>query len=263
MSGARFCITNELADFRSCLALGSHRPTCDGRERYVQPVSGTTTALDLPCEGCMPREAEVGYLCYSHVAKFTNALDVAPTLVETMWNDRTNGVRDTNEGGGGGAAGPRWPLIESRILSWRIIASLLNAERVLNGDDTVDLRLIDTKALPADASTREARRYATAGAARLDLHRDDLLSTKRGSEAAVRFQTIVQGAYTKFPQVESSHRIAGIRCPKCHRSELVWRPPLMHRGDVVIKCDHCMHEEPQEWLEQYAAVLQLRPARGR
>jgi hypothetical protein len=263
VTGTRFCITNELADFRSCLHRGQHRSYCDGFARHVEPVTGRTTILELPCEGCMPRPAEAGYLCYSHLAKFQAALDSAPGMVAIMWEDRTNGIRDANSGGGG-HAGPSWPLVESRILAGWIVAALNNAEKVLNDehDDTVDLRVVDDRSLPSSSTVAEARRYARAGASRLDLFRDDLLGSKRGSEAAVRLTAFVADAYRRFPTTERARRVAGIRCPACQQAQLVWTPPLMHRGDVVIRCANCRHEEPQEWLEQYAAVLQLRPSRG-
>jgi hypothetical protein len=40
---------------------------------------------------------------------------------------------------------------------------------------------------------------------------------------------------------------------------MMWTPPLMHQGDVVIVCDNCKATRPQKWLERYAEVVTLEP----
>lgn len=286
MSGHRVCITNSIPDLRSCTVRGEHLSHCDGHGRRYDAGAGRTVITDDECTGCVPRPAEVGQLCYDHVTKLDAALSAVTELTTFLWEDRSNGIRDTNSGGGASAGGPRWPLAESRLRAQWIAATMSNAAAILDGleldaywvvtctDGTstkwlaragrvIDLTYLDGRSvLPLGAGTRTITRIVRALATKLDGQRDELIATPRGAEAAIRATAIVQAAYAAFPLEEAEHRIVGVRCPNCQQARLSWRPPLMHRDDVVITCRSCGHLERQEYLEQYADTMQIKPARA-
>lgn len=279
MSGARVCVTNTIADLRSCTVGGEHLSHCDGHARRYDREAGRTVITDQPCRGCLPRPAEVGHLCFDHVTKLDAALAEVTELVRFAWEDGSNGIRDTNTGGSAGGASPNWTIPESRLMAGWIAAAMTNAIDVLDRRDldvfrtiacsdgttrrylvregkTIDLTYLDeANRLPLGASARTVGHVVEQLRIRLDAGRDELISTPRGAEAAIRMTMVVQAAYAKFPLEETEHRVAGVRCPQCKEPRLVWKPPLMHRGDVVIRCDACGHRERQEWLEQYSSVL--------
>jgi hypothetical protein len=248
----RHCITNSMPTVRSCTVAGEHRAHCDGHARAVDAETGRTTILTKACTGCLPRPAHRGYLCYDHITKLDYALDDVVELVAFMRLEQSNGIRDTNDGGGG-SAGPSWVLPESRIMTQWVNASMANAMAVLRGSTEVDFTYLDGQGhLYGDVNERRNA---------LQVGLDDLIGTPLGAEAAVHMTRSIQRAYSKFPLVETEHNIVGIRCPNCSQARLKWIPPLMHKGDVVIRCAGCQHIERQQWLEQYASVMQLRPAR--
>lgn len=248
MTERHACITNLMPDVRSCTVLGEHRTWCDGFAR-----DRTGRILDTECRGCVPRPAEFGHLCYSHIVRLDAALDVAPRLVGFMLEDGTNGIRDTNGGGGGGYES-QWTLTESRVHASWVIAAFTNTTAVLDGDADVDLTFLDHRGGLTPGARSADLRYVVG---HVQAERDALITTVKGAEAAVRLTDVVHRAYVRFPLEETERRIAGIRCPKCAQARLLRRPPLMFRDDVVITCAGCGHTESQEWLEQYAGVMGL------
>lgn len=260
VSGRRVCVTNSITDLPSCIVVGEHRSHCDGRARRVNLETGRTTILeDRECRGCLPRPAERGHLCYDHTVKLDAALVDVQELVVFMWHDGGNGIRDTNDGGHG-TTKPSWPLTEARIMVSWITASMRNAVAVLDGRRDIDLTYLDGR----QGIARDGEAWAVDSTVpglrdRLTYGLDTLIGTRYGAEAAIRMTRTIQRAYSKFPLVETEHRIVGIRCANCSQARLVWAPPLMHKGDVTIRCEACQHIERQEWLEQYRSLLQLRP----
>jgi Zn ribbon nucleic-acid-binding protein len=255
VTGARVCVTNTLPDVRSCTIAGEHLASCDGRGRRYDPTTHLSVPTTSACTGCVPRPAKAGYLCESCLSKLTAAIAEVHQLVAFMWEDASNGIRDTNSGGGTGGAVASWPLTEARVYVAWIIAAMRNASAVLDGRTDLDLTYLDgpRRADPTVVDgTIPGLRHV------LDVGRDDLIATEYGAEVAVRMTRVIQAAYVKFPLEERERHIAGIRCPSCSRSELMWSPPLYFRGDVLIRCSACGHTEPQSYLEQYAAVLQSR-----
>lgn len=256
------CITNQLDDFRSCTIRGEHRTDkggCDGYQHQYSPVARRDVVLDVECTGCLPQRAELGYLCYSHLAKLGDALRKVPSFIGTLWEIRANGVsaQPSNDRVSSSSAGSRWTLVESRTQAAWIVAAMRNATRVLEGDDH-DLTFFDGRSIPVQANIAEARLIASTYARILDVERDRLVSTKRGAEAVVRFIDLLQRAMRRFPTNERASRIAGIRCEECQHADLIWRPPLAHLADVVITCRNCGAEYPQTWLEQWSDLMQIR-----
>lgn len=250
-----WCITNDVPDLRSCTIKGVHRSWCDGYARRWDRERGRVVIdVEHECPGCEPRPAEAGRLCYDHLAKLDDGLHTAPALVSFMLEDGSNGVRDTNTGGGGGSHESAWTLSESRIHASWVIAAMTNTNDVLAGRPDVDLTFLDHRGgLTPGAQTADL----TFAASHLMAERDELISSPRGAEAAVRLTQVIGAAYRRFPLEETERKIVGIRCESCRQARLRWRPPLMYRDDVVIRCDACGHTERQEWLEQYTAIMQL------
>lgn len=253
------CITNDLPDVRSCIVRGEHQSWCDGFGRYFDRDVQQTVILNEPCPGCLPSPAEFGYLCASHVTKLADALKTVPMLLSFLWSADSNGTVDSNAGGSHAAAGPRWPLRESRIQAAWITSALRNIIRVLDGDEW-DLTYFEASAIPQAASAAQAVKIGTDFAAYLERFGPALGGTRRGAEACVRFVSLVQNAYRRFPIQEQSRKIAGVRCPACGMPRLIWKPPLAQLGDVVITCGNCGHDEPQKWLEQWTSLVEFRQA---
>lgn len=258
------CITNDVADLRSCTVADEHLSWCDG---YARKYNRRTGQVEIDatknCRGCVPRPAEVGRLCYDHLAKLEQAFSDVHGLVFHLWTEPSNGVRDTNTRVSGGG-GPSWPIPESRVHASWIVASMRNAVEVLLAEDddqpTIDLRRIDAAGgLSANATDADAGALVRQLRAALEVDRDRLIARARGAEAAVRFVQVLQTALWKFPLHERRHRVAGLRCPACGRTQMMWEPPLAHRFDVVIRCDNCQETRPQKWLERYAEVVHLEP----
>jgi Zn ribbon nucleic-acid-binding protein len=275
MSGARECITNTIPDVPSCVVHGAHRSYCDGFARRYDVEARRTVITDRPCRGCVPAPAEVGHLCYSCLTKLDAALTDVDEVTTFMWEDGSNGVRDSNDGGSSGVT-PNWTMTESRVMVSWIVAAMRNALALIDHLDedaywTVTCtdgtsrrwlaraaRVIDLTYLDGAGTVNRAvvTRGIPAVRQRIEVGRDDLIATPFGAEAAVRMTKTIQRAYAKFPLVEPRRRIAGIRCPNCSRSRLMWSPPLMFRGDVTVTCDECGHVEPQSYLERFAEVQQ-------
>jgi Zn ribbon nucleic-acid-binding protein len=255
VTGARHCVTNDMPDVASCTVRGEHLAHCDMHARAWDTDLGRVVILDAECRGCVPRPAHVGRLCFDHVMKLDAALEHVVEIVAFMWADRTNGVRDTN-GGGGGLPSQRWPLLESSTLASWVVASMLNAWRVVFEDTELDLHFVDGRAsIAPDATFGPLVARVRSLQTLLDGDRDAIAADRRGAEGLVRFTRYVQQAYAKFPIDEREHSIVGVRCPACQQARLIWRPPLMFRGDVVVECDACGHTETQAYLEQYVAIL--------
>lgn len=253
MSGDRVCVTNTMDDIRSCTIRGEHLSRCDGYARRWDRQIGRAVILDSECTGCLPRPAEVGYLCYDHLVRLDSALDVAADLVGFMLLDGTNGIRDTNGGGSGGYESS-WTLTESRVHASWVVAAFSNTTAVLDDDADIDLRFLDHRhGLAPGARSADLRLVV----GHIQAERDTLIGTLRGAEAAVRLTDVVHRAYVRFPLEETERRITGVRCPKCGQARFVRRPPLMFRDDVEIRCEGCGHTERQEFLEQYAGIMGL------
>lgn len=254
MSGDRACVTNLVPGLRPCTVRGEHQQWCDGHARRWDPKAGRTVILDAECSGCLPRPAELGYLCLSHLMKLDAALDSSADLVAFMLLDGSNGIRDTNAGGSAGGHESAWTLTESRVYASWVVAAFSNTTAVLDGDDDVDITSLDHRnGLAAGAQTADLR-YVVG---HVQAERDNLIDTVRGSEAAVRLTDVVHRAYARFPLEETERRVTGVRCPQCSQARLTRRPPLMFRDDIVITCEACGHTEPPEWLEQYAGLMGL------
>lgn len=250
-----WCITNDVPGMRPCTVKGRHRQWCDGYARRWNPKRRRIEIdVDRECTGCEPRPAEVGRLCYDHLVKFDDALDTVTELVAFMLEDGSNGVRDTNTGGGTSSHESSWTIPESRVHASWVIAAMTNTVDVLAGRADVDLTFLDHRhGLTPGAQTADLT-YATT---HLQANRDELIADPRGAEAAVHLTRVIGAAARRFPLVEAEHRIAGVRCDKCRRALLMWKPPIMQRGDVEIRCDGCGWTERQEWLEQYASIMQM------
>lgn len=101
-----FCVTNELADeMRPCTRKGEHLISCDGFEYTYNPKRRRDESTGKVCRGCLPREANVGLLCYPCYERVQTAFtEWTPWFTETIAGiDRlvqrdNGGIRSASQG---------------------------------------------------------------------------------------------------------------------------------------------------------------------
>lgn len=267
MTHSVFCITNDVADLRSCVIPKRHLERCDGAARRYDRESGQTLIHDdEPCGGCLPRPAKVGRLCESHVLKLEHALErdtrghrVLVDLVTHLWSIESGGVKDDNDRVSS-AYGSRWPLSESHIMANEIYTELASTAVAIANDLKISEHEFDSRASILDGfsvglEVEIVARIMVEMLNWIDVNVTPATRKAHTAERVVRLINATQTALARFPLVESEHRIPYVRCPSCARMSLTWKPPLMNLDDVQIKCERCGHVEDQEWLEQYIALI--------
>lgn len=289
MTGERVCVTNLVGDLRSCVVRGTHLSNCDGWARRYDletqqtrhayriswdPATRENVRTLIECPGCLPREAEIGFLCSAHVAKLRHALSredgvrILVGLVSHLWSSDAAGVSDGNDRVAA-AFGSRWPLAEARVTGneiWRALDFV--AFSFVLDVDAEPPRRTGTTARDGLASTLTVQQVATLVADVADFvdeHWEQAASHSGSAAALVRFVGVLQTALARFPLVDTEHRIPAVRCPSCGRMSMIWRPPLFHEDEVEIRCerDECGHVADQDWLEHYIAAVRTDPRRRR
>lgn len=282
------CITNYVPDLRSCTLRGKHRSICDGVARRYDVGTGQTILATRPvwengvmvreyveCTGCLPRPAELGMLCDSHLVKmrqlFARDADeghglTMVDLVTHLWSIESAGVRDDNAGGSAGKPGSRWTLSESHIMANAIYSDAAAAAVSF----AVDLR-IDEPEFSAAASILSGfvidLDVDIVGVLIDDLfawlheHAEKAITHPVSAERVVRLTQTVQAAMVRFPLVDTEHHVPYVRCPECAHMTMEWRPPLTYLDDVLVKCSNCGAEADQDWLEWYIHTIRTDPRR--
>lgn len=282
------CVTNYVPDLRSCTLRGVHRATCDGVARRYDVGTGQTLLATRPvwedgvmvreyveCTGCMPRDAELGMLCESHVAKmrqlFARDADeghglTMVDLVTHLWSIESAGVRDENSGGSAGKPGSRWTLSESHIMANAIYTdaaatavAFANDLRIAEPEFSAAASILDGFSLDLDVDI--------VGVLIDDLfawlhdNAEHAIMHQHSAERVVRLTQTVQAAMVRFPLVDTLHHVPYVRCPECAQMRMEWRPPLTYLDDVIVKCSNCGHEADQDWLEAYIHAVRTDPRR--
>lgn len=287
MSTDHVCITNQIPDLRSCVHKARHRSNCDGwGRRYDRETGQTELAYRIAwnpdtrtndrtlveCSGCLPRIAEVGYLCSAHAAKVRAALGFESgrrflvDLLTHMWSVESAGVSDGNDRIAS-AYGSKWPLSTSRVEANEVLRAL-DLVAFAIASDLDEPQPVIRYVTPRDGFRASTSVDEVAAAV------DDLVSFvehfweraanhEHTAEALVRLVLVVQTAMARFPLVDTEHRVPYVRCPECGRMSMVWRPPLYHEDEVEIRCDReeCGHVADQDWLEHYIATVRTDPRR--
>jgi hypothetical protein len=287
VTGQHVCITNDVADLRSCTLRGMHQGNCDGVARRYDVGTGQTILLTRPvfeeghvvreyvdCTGCLPRFAEVGYLCDSHLAKmrqlFARDADEAAgltmvDLVTHLWSIESNGTA-ADGGRSSGKPGSRWTLSESHILANAIYTDAAATAVAFANDLRIDeprfspaASILDGFALDLDVDIVGV--LVDDLFAWLHENADAAIRRRNSAERVVRLTNVVQAAMSAFPLVDTQHHVPFVRCPECAQMRMEWKPPLMFLDEVEVVCSNCGHKADQDWLEAYIHAVRTDPRR--
>jgi hypothetical protein len=264
VSHVTVCITNHwsMNDVRSCTVKGKHTEHCDGFEHRLhwewdpeqrkeiltipRPKRVGEKMPPLPeCQGCLPRLAEHGLLCWMCWEKVLDALKVALDMI-THLRSVERGQQVDNQGVRGTSG---WVLPVPA--TWR------------TADELIMLLGHPAPGFPSDANVWEidaiTERYLD------DIVPELWVSSMAGAEAAVRFYRLMQTAMHAHPMREYEHRIRNVRCYKCRQLTLLWKPPLEHFDDIHVECTNprCGAVIDQTFYERLAILEESAPRRRR
>lgn len=192
------CIaTTGLPGIRPCTVRGVHRVTCPDHEGWEARLRPGT------CGGCLPREANHGFLCRGHFERVQSAYARWGTFraaldgVDRAVSVDTAGVAGTSVG---------WVPLPGTLLA------------------------ID-----------ECERYLASmpdGPHGFDMW----ISTEEGARDAVLFAAAAERAYRSHQIEEREQGLRRVRCPKCGQLALVRLAPVFELDPVIVSCDNCQHE---------------------
>jgi len=230
------CITNDIPDLRSCTVKGKHDSFCRGLARRYNRVTERVEETADECTGCLPRRAEHGLLCWMCWEKVRDALGIAVDMVTHL-----RSVERAQQHDNAGVRSKQNWVIPIPI-TWRTADELL----MLLGHPA--------PGFPSDANVWEVEAIAERTVDAVDA--EAWVAREAGAEAAVRFYLLMQQAMASHPMAEYEHRIRNVRCPKCKRRSLLWKPPLMFEHDVRVVCTNsaCDMELDQTSFETVALI---------
>lgn len=210
------CITNDVPELRPCVVHGEHAAHCTGFSTRFDRDTGRREMTNYECGGCLPVPAEHGMLCWSCWEKWQDALKVAVDVITHLRS--VERAAQLDNAGVRSAAGWVLPIPST----WRA------------ADDLIVLAGHPTPGFPASAGPWEveaiAERFIDAIDAAVWASRVDT------AVAAVRFNQDMHSALIQHPMEDYEHRIRNVRCPECKRKSLLWKPPLLFRGEVRVVC---------------------------
>lgn len=195
------------------------------------------------CGGCLPRQAEHGLLCWSCWEKTRAALNQAADMITHLHS--VERAQQHDNGGIRSRAGWVIPVPST----WRLADELL----VLLGHPE--------PGFPTTATVGEAEAIVDRTLAALAP--DMWVAREDGAEAAVRFYTTMQLAMRQHPMAEYEHPIRNVRCPRCKRRSLLWKPPLAFTPDddnpdgrvrVLCTTEGCGTEMSQDLYDEVAQI---------
>lgn len=211
------CITNDLEKLhpadrpRRCLA----KVYSEDTGRWVPAHYAACPDPDT-CRGCVPRDAEHGYLCRACYTRVQDAL----TRVETMIV-HLRSIEKTPQ-----AVGERVDKsMEKSILmpdTWTAADGLMEA--------------LGAAPIPSTATIDDAfklARDAVDGWADID----GIIATREGAKRAVVLVRRLQTAIKRWPDAEVDwRRVPLICCPSCGQATLHRRGPIEQYDDLLVQC---------------------------
>lgn len=212
------CITTTgLPGIRPCTHRGDHTISCPDRpvnRAIAEHVDGE--APEETCTGCMPRKADVGFLCrycFDRLEHVWLKWDHFAALLPEAGNRAV--VRDT---GGRGSTPDGYVPYPGTYLAYDECLSYLASRR-----------------------GRPLRIW---------------VSNEAGAADAIQFARAADAAYRTHEVEERAHKIRRVRCPKCSQQTLVWNPTPLFGGHVTVTCstDGCGEELDQGSFEQIAEI---------
>lgn len=205
---------------KRCVMRGQHQLTC----------------LDDDCEGCLPRRAEVGYLCQHCYEKLDEALRQTVALIEHLRSATIGKAPSTDRV----SSSMAWTLPGPE--EWRA------ADELMEG--------LGARPIPSTATLSEARalaRDAVAGWGDIQQKVSSAVGAVRGIEYFRRFQTVK----ARYPSEEAERPLPYLRCRNCGLRSLQRRSPIDYLDDVEVVCPACKHRHDWwEFLDDSADVVQ-------
>jgi len=250
------CITNNMPDLRPCTVTGEHAVNCDGFGTRWDADAERRVPTDRECKGCLPSLAENGLVCGSCYVKFGEGLKVAVDVITHLRSvDR---AAQMDNAGVRSAAGWVIPV----PATWRA------------ADDLVKLLGHPEPGFPSDANVWEVdaitERYVDA----IDI--DRWVARVHTAEDAVRFNAGMYMALLQHPMEDYEHRVRNVRCPDCGQRSLMWKPPLLYKGEIRVECTNpsCdlvvdqtgyakLSESEQVWVKERLATERARIAKAK
>lgn len=202
------CITAErLPGVRPCTILGLHRVACldhEGNREDLRP--GT-------CRGCLPRTAEVGYLCRGCYERVSDAVF-------------------------------RWAQFRRMVIETEGLA--VSPESGRKGSTPDGFTNLPLTFLALDECDRLIR-------SQQGQTLDVWVHTEDGARDAIMFTHAAQRAYRSVEVEKRELRLERVRCPHCGLLSLTANPTREHGGATVVECQHCgelldkIRERPPAW----------------
>jgi hypothetical protein len=132
------------------------------------------------------------------------------------------------------------------------------------------LRGVDRAQVRDNAGVRSSKSGPPLPLSPLYLTRDEVQSWQRrypgdpdlwiasttGATEAVNFTKVATAAIRAHEHVEAPHKVRRVRCPKCGRINLLWRPPAFYQDRVTITCEAegCDAELDQPTFEKVSEI---------
>lgn len=188
--------TTGLPGIRPCTHRGLHRVSCPDHEGWREDLRPGT------CTGCLPRSADIGFLC-----RWCHERVLDATL--------------------------KWPQFVRDITAAE--GRAVSAEQGRRGSAPAGYTLIPLTTLALD----ECERYL---ASRRGVTVDVWVHTEDGARDAVLFAHAAGRAYRSLETEERPLRLERVRCPHCDQYTLRENPTRRVTGATVVECSHCGEE---------------------
>ncbi|MCC2033086.1 hypothetical protein [Microbacterium allomyrinae] len=172
------------------------------------------------CTGCLPRKADVGFLCRWCWERLEQVWVKWPRFASLLVETGNRAVvRDT---GGRGSTPEGFVPYPGTYLAFDECVSFLDSRR-----------------------GRPLRIW---------------VSNEEGARDAIQFARAADSAYRNHEVEERAHKVRRVRCPECKQLTLAWRPPALFGGHVAVVCqnDECSTELDQGSFEQIAEIEESR-----
>jgi len=246
----RFCVTNDLelvhpADRpRRCTA-----KVQDATGRWV-PAHYAACADPESCRGCVPRDADNGWLCRACYAKVRDALTRVGELIVHLRSIE------------------KAPQALGERVDTSMEKSIIVPETWIAADGLMEA--LGARPIPSTASIDETFALARAAVDEwADL--DAIVQTREGAKRAVVMVKRMQTALRRWPDSEAQYRyVPHVRCPNCRQLTLWRRAPALVGDDLVIECSDSplMYDDVDsypycewrqdwfEWLDEYKPYIE-------
>lgn len=221
---------------RGCAVRGVHLPGCDG--------TGLGRAGEVAeCLGCLPRPAEVGYLCPWCWGRLQSLVRTLPALIEHLFDMAAPSVRSPS-GRGDGGRGPRpgghglYPEalaaaddLHAVLATWcaEVAEECPQAGPVPRVSRVTRTPLVEVVGPVGRDSTRRLVGW-------LEPHLEWVASQEWVGDLLEDLGPASARAWARWPVVEPERRVTTVRCPRCGQRSLVVTPPSVRGAQETVRC---------------------------